>query len=98
VAFAEVARVLRSGGIAIFGYPLEHTLLRFFENLIRLERRVYRVIRRDPKPQAGKFHPHVSRFERIEGGYKNILHEDSRKNLSLLGLPLYRFLRLSKPV
>jgi len=97
VVFAEVARVLRGGGIAIFGYPLEHALLRFFEKLIRLERRVVRVIRRDPKPQAGKFHPHVSRFERIEDGYKNILNEDSRQNLRLLGLPLYRFLRLSKP-
>ena len=94
-AFAEMARVLRPGGIAIVGYPLEHALLRGFENLIRLEKRVYHLIRRDPKQVKGSFHPHVSRFKRIERGYENILHEDSRQDLNLLGLPLYRLIRLS---
>jgi ubiquinone/menaquinone biosynthesis C-methylase UbiE len=94
-AFTEMARVLRPGGIAIFGYPLEHALLRGFENLIRLEKRFYHLIRRDPKQIKGQFHPHVSRFERIERGYQNILREDSRRNLSLFGVPLYRLVRLS---
>ena len=95
VAFAEMARVLRPGGIVIVGYPLEHALLRFFENLIRFEKRIYHLIRRDPKQMKGSFHPHVSRFQRIERGYQNILQEDKRHDLNLLGLPLYRLIRLS---
>jgi SAM-dependent methyltransferase len=95
VAFTEIARVLRPGGIAIVGYPLEHALLRLFEKLIRFERRVYHLLRRDPEMVKGSFHPHVSRFARIERGYQNILQEDSRQDLRLLGLPLYRLIRLS---
>jgi SAM-dependent methyltransferase len=95
VAFTEIARVLRPGGIAIVGYPLEHALLLFFEGLIRFEKRVYHTLRRDPKQVNGWFHPHVSGFKRIENGYQNILKEDSRQDLPLLGLPLYRLLRLS---
>jgi hypothetical protein len=87
--------VLRPGGIAIVGYPLEHALLLFFEGLIRFEKRVYHTLRRDPKQVNGWFHPHVSGFKRIENGYQNILKEDSRQDLPLLGLPLYRLLRLS---
>lgn len=95
VAFTEIARVLRPGGIAIVGYPLEHTLLRLFENLLRFEKRIYHAIRRDPKLLKGSFHPHVSRFQRIEAGFQNILKEDTRQDLRLLGLPLYRLIRLS---
>jgi hypothetical protein len=53
------------------------------------------LIRRDPKQMEGWFHPHLSRFQRIERRLQNILQEDKRQDLSLLGLPLYRFIRLS---
>ncbi len=93
-AFAEMGRVLRDDGALIVGYPLEHAVYHFFKSLCRAHNRLRRGRRRHA---AGEwFHPHVSDYRRIEGSWDNTFRVDARRNVGVVGVPLYRLLRLVK--
>jgi SAM-dependent methyltransferase len=95
-AFDEMGRVLRPGGILLLGYPLEHALLRLLENLLRAEKRVRHFFQGHPQPRGKSFHPHVSHYSRIEASWNATFQEEKRRNVTLLGVPLYRVLCLKR--
>ena len=93
-AFREMARVLKDDGIVIVGYPLEHALMRAFERLCRAEKWLFRYKGRSAKGK--KFRPHVSDYHRIEESLDGALQTDAVRDVRLLGIPLYRLLRLKR--
>jgi SAM-dependent methyltransferase len=95
-ACAELARVLRPGGILILGYPLEHILMRVLVFFGRTERKITAFLRGESQPKGEPFHPHVSDKRRIEQGWKPPLYETGRRNVRLVGIPVYRIIRLEK--
>jgi hypothetical protein len=42
------------------------------------------------------FHPHVSHYSRIEEAFTGVLKADAQRDVRLLGVPVYRILRLVK--
>jgi SAM-dependent methyltransferase len=94
-AFAEMDRVLTRDGAVILGYPLEHSLFRLFEWLLRKEKRLRRIISRQPRPRGAAFHPHTSDYRGIEAAVGRVFVEGERRTVSFLGLPVYRILRLT---
>jgi SAM-dependent methyltransferase len=96
VACAEWGRVLQPGGVLILGYPMEHALLRFLVKTARIERRLRDFVRRRAQSRGTPPHQHVSDWRRIDGSWESVFELTARRNLRLLGIPLYRILRLNR--
>jgi len=88
-AFAEMRRALRKGGSLLIGYPMEHAVFRFLEDLLRLQTR-----RQRGRPTGDAFRPHVSTFHEIEKSWHQLFEVNARQDIRLMGLPIYRVLRL----
>jgi SAM-dependent methyltransferase len=88
-AFAEMRRALRKGGTLLIGYPMEHAIFRFLEELLRMQSRWQRG-----RPKGEAFRPHVSKFHEIERSCSQLFEVNARRDIRLIGLPIYRVLHL----
>jgi SAM-dependent methyltransferase len=95
-AFIELGRLLRDDGVLIVGYPLEHALYHFCESLCRTYSRLRLKGKLKTIPANKQFHPHVSDYHYIEQSWDSIFHLDALQNVGVIGIPLYRVLRLLK--
>ena len=95
-ALTELGRVLRNDAVLILGYPLEHGFFVFLEKMIRIEKRLRLLIQGKPLPCGKAFHPHVTDCRRLEIRVEKIFKIDARRDIRILGLPVYRILKLRK--
>jgi ubiquinone/menaquinone biosynthesis C-methylase UbiE len=92
----ELGRVLRYDGVLILGYPLEHGFFVTLEKMCRIEKRLRLRIQGKPLPQGKAFHPHVTDCRRLEKKVDKILKIEARRDVRIVGVPVYRILKLRK--
>jgi len=95
-AFREVGRVLEPGSVFIVGYPLEHPVFRSLEWLLRKELYLRAILSGRGAIKGKAFHPHVTHYADIERAAKGVFRADARCDIRLMGIPVYRILRLVK--
>jgi ubiquinone/menaquinone biosynthesis C-methylase UbiE len=92
----ELARVLHTNGVFILGYPLEHVFFVALEWMIRIEKRLRLIIQGKPLPRGKAFHPHVTDCRTLETTVDRIFQIEDRRDIRVVGLPVYRILKLRK--
>jgi SAM-dependent methyltransferase len=95
-ALGELARVLRDDAVLILGYPLENAFFVTLEWMIRIEKRLRLLIQGKPLPRGKAFHPHVTDCRGLERTVGKIFKIDARRHIRIVGLPVYRILKLRK--
>lgn len=93
-ALEELARVLRNDGILILGYPLEHWIFMALEWLLRKEERLR--LRIQGKPHGKSYNPHVTDCRGLERTVEKVFQIETRRDIRVVGLPVYRILKLRK--
>jgi SAM-dependent methyltransferase len=96
-ALKELARALRNdGGVLILGYPLEHGFFVSLEWMLRIAERLRLVIQGKPLPRGKAFHPHVTDCRGLEKSVEKAFGIEDRRDIRILGFPVYRILKLGK--
>ena len=95
-ALRELARVLHNDGVLILGYPLENAFFVSLEWMMRTEKRVRLLIQGKPLPRGKAFHPHVTDCRRLETSVEKIFMIETRRDIRIVGLSVYRILKLRK--
>jgi ubiquinone/menaquinone biosynthesis C-methylase UbiE len=94
-AFREMGRVLRPGSVMIVGYPLEHPVFKSMEWLLRKELHLRAFLSGRGAPKGKAFHPHVTHYADIERAAESVFRIDVKRDIRLMGIPVYRILRLT---
>jgi ubiquinone/menaquinone biosynthesis C-methylase UbiE len=95
-ALKELARVLRSDGVLILGYPLEHAFHVSLAWMIRIEKRLRLFIQGKPLLRRQALGPHVTDCRGLERRVEKIFGIESRQDIRVVGFPIYRILKLRK--
>jgi SAM-dependent methyltransferase len=95
-ALGELARVLRDDAVLMLGYPLENAFFVSLEWMIRIEKRLRLLIQGKPLPRGKAFHPHVTDCRGLERTVGKIFKIEARRDIRIVGLPVYRILKLRK--
>jgi ubiquinone/menaquinone biosynthesis C-methylase UbiE len=93
-ALTELARVLHNDGVLILGYPLENAFFVSLEWMTRIETRLRLLIQGKPLPRGKAFSPHVTDCRRLETRVEKIFKIEARRDIRVVGLPVYRILKL----
>jgi hypothetical protein len=88
--------VLHNDGVLILGYPLENAFLVSLERMIRIETRLRLLIQGKPLRRGKFFLPHVIDCRRLETRVEKIFKIEARRDIRVVGLPVYRILKLRK--
>ena len=95
-ALTELARVLHNDGVLILGYPLKNAFFVSLERIIRIEKRLRLLIQGKPLPRGKAFSRHVTDCRMFETSVEKIFDIEARRDIRIVGLPVYRILKLKK--
>jgi hypothetical protein len=64
--------------------------------MIRIEKRLRLLIQGKPPPRGKAFHLHITDCQRLETSAEKIFKIEARRDIRIVGLPVYRILKLRK--